>query len=115
MIGRGSKVNHLTYIGDAIIGDNTNIGAGTITCNYDGVNKHQTKIGDGVFIGSGVELVAPIEVESGATVGAGSTISKHAPANKLTIERPNKKPLMVGRGQPRRKRSNVWNHRRSLL
>ena len=93
VIGKGSKVNHLTYIGDAIIGDNTNIGAGTITCNYDGVNKHQTKIGDGVFIGSGVELVAPIEVESGATVGAGSTISKHAPANKLTIERAKQKTI----------------------
>ena len=93
VIGRGSKVNHLTYIGDAIIGDDTNIGAGTITCNYDGVNKHQTKIGDGVFIGSGVELVAPIEVESGATVGAGSTISKHAPANKLTIERAKQKTV----------------------
>ena len=93
VIGRGSKVNHLTYIGDAIIGDNTNIGAGTITCNYDGVNKHQTKIGDGVFIGSGVELVAPIEVESGATVGAVSTISKHAPANKLTIERAKQKTV----------------------
>ena len=87
VIGKGSKVNHLTYVGDATIGENTNIGAGTITCNYDGVNKHQTRIGDEVFIGSGVELVAPIEVENGATVGAGSTVSKRVPADKLTIER----------------------------
>ena len=102
VIGKNSKVNHLTYIGDAIIGDNTNIGAGTITCNYDGVNKHQTRIGDGVFIGSGVELVAPIEVESGATVGAGSTISKHAPANKLTIERAKQK-IIDGWKRPTKK------------
>ena len=93
VIGKGSKVNHLTYIGDAKIGENTNIGAGTITCNYDGVNKHQTKIGDEVFIGSGVELVAPIEVENGATVGAGSTVSKHVPAEKLTIERSKQKTI----------------------
>ena len=93
VIGKGSKVNHLTYIGDAKIGEKTNIGAGTITCNYDGVNKHQTKIGDEVFIGSGVELVAPIEVENGATVGAGSTVSKHVPADKLTIERSKQKTI----------------------
>ena len=93
VIGKDSKVNHLTYIGDAIIGERTNIGAGTITCNYDGVNKHQTKIGDGVFIGSGVELIAPIEVEEGATVGAGSTVSKRVPANKLTIERSKQKTI----------------------
>ena len=93
VIGKGTKVNHLTYIGDAKIGENTNIGAGTITCNYDGVNKHQTKIGDEVFIGSGVELVAPIEVENGATVGAGSTVSKHVPADKLTIERSKQKTI----------------------
>ena len=93
VIGKGSKVNHLSYIGDAIIGESTNIGAGTITCNYDGLSKHQTKIGDGVFIGSGVELVAPIEVENRATVGAGSTISKHVPADKLTIERAKQKTI----------------------
>ena len=93
LVGKGSKVNHLTYIGDATIGEKTNIGAGTITCNYDGVNKHQTTIGDGVFIGSGVELVAPIEVENGATVGAGSTVSKYIPANKLTIERSKQKTI----------------------
>ncbi|MDP2323888.1 MAG: bifunctional UDP-N-acetylglucosamine diphosphorylase/glucosamine-1-phosphate N-acetyltransferase GlmU [Gammaproteobacteria bacterium] len=87
VIGRASKVNHLSYIGDATIGDNVNVGAGTITCNYDGANKHRTVIGDGAFIGSGVELVAPVEIGAGATIGAGSTISKTAPAGQLTIER----------------------------
>lgn len=82
-----SKVNHLTYIGDTEIGRGVNIGAGTITCNYDGVNKHRTVIKDDVFVGSGVELVAPITVESGATIGAGSTIGRDVPADKLTLER----------------------------
>ncbi|MEM8548102.1 MAG: bifunctional UDP-N-acetylglucosamine diphosphorylase/glucosamine-1-phosphate N-acetyltransferase GlmU [Pseudomonadota bacterium] len=86
-IGPGSKVNHLTYIGDATIGTDVNVGAGTITCNYDGANKHRTVIGDGAFIGSGVELVAPVEVGSNATIGAGSTISRPAPADKLTVSR----------------------------
>lgn len=86
-IADGSKVNHLTYIGDAVIGSGVNIGAGTITCNYDGANKHQTIIGDDVFVGSGVELVAPVEIGKGATIGAGSTISKAAPAGKLTLGR----------------------------
>ena len=83
----GSKVNHLTYIGDAQVGKGVNVGAGTITCNYDGANKHLTVIGDHAFIGSGVELVAPVEVGKGATIGAGSTISKPAPAGELTLER----------------------------
>ncbi|MEO0574691.1 MAG: bifunctional UDP-N-acetylglucosamine diphosphorylase/glucosamine-1-phosphate N-acetyltransferase GlmU [Pseudomonadota bacterium] len=86
-IGVGSKVNHLTYIGDATIGADVNVGAGTITCNYDGANKHQTVIGDGAFIGSGVELVAPVNIGSGATIGAGSTITKPAPDDVLTLER----------------------------
>lgn len=86
-VADGSKVNHLTYIGDASIGKDVNVGAGTITCNYDGVNKHRTVIGDGAFIGSGVELVAPVEIGMGATIGAGSTISKPAPAGRLTLER----------------------------
>lgn len=86
-IGIGSKVNHLTYIGDAEIGANVNVGAGTITCNYDGANKHRTVIGDGAFIGSGVELVAPVEVGAGATIGAGSSISKSVPAGELVVER----------------------------
>jgi len=92
-IGDGSKVNHLSYIGDTEIGKNTNIGAGTITCNYDGANKHKTVIEDDVFIGSGVELVAPITVKKGATVGAGSTISKSVDEGKLTLERGDRKTL----------------------
>jgi bifunctional UDP-N-acetylglucosamine pyrophosphorylase / glucosamine-1-phosphate N-acetyltransferase len=87
VIGRGSKVNHLTYIGDATIGEKVNVGAGTITCNYDGANKHRTVIGDGAFIGSGVELVAPVEIGAGATIAAGSTITKPAPAGELTVAR----------------------------
>lgn len=86
-VADGSKVNHLTYIGDSEIGKGVNVGAGTITCNYDGANKYKTKIGDGVFIGSGVNLVAPIEVGAGATIGAGSTITKRVPENGLTLER----------------------------
>ena len=86
-IADGSKVNHLTYIGDAEIGTGVNVGAGTITCNYDGVNKHKTIIGDNASIGSNVNLVAPVSVGSGATIGAGSTISKNAPADELTVAR----------------------------
>jgi bifunctional UDP-N-acetylglucosamine pyrophosphorylase/glucosamine-1-phosphate N-acetyltransferase len=86
-VAEGSKVNHLTYIGDSEIGVNVNVGAGTITCNYDGANKHRTRIGDGAFIGSGVNLVAPVEIASGATIGAGSTITKNVPADQLTLER----------------------------
>mgnify|MGYP001371980294 CR=1 FL=1 len=86
-IGAGSKANHLSYIGDTTIGSRVNVGAGTVTCNYDGVNKHRTSIGDGVFIGSGTMLVAPVSVGEDATIGAGSTITKPAPAGKLTVER----------------------------
>ena len=86
-IAEGSKVNHLSYIGDASIGTNTNIGAGTICCNYDGANKHKTKIGNDVFIGSDTQLVAPVKVADGATIGAGSTITRDAPANQLTLSR----------------------------
>lgn len=86
-IGPHSKVNHLTYIGDATIGEDVNVGAGTITCNYDGANKHRTVIGDGAFIGSGVELVAPVEIGAGATIGAGSTITRDAPPGQLTVAR----------------------------
>lgn len=86
-IAAGSKVNHLSYIGDASIGTNTNIGAGTICCNYDGANKHQTIIGDDVFIGSDTQLVAPVTIADGATIGAGSTITRDAPANQLTLSR----------------------------
>lgn len=86
-IGAGSKASHLSYIGNASIGNSVNIGAGTITCNYDGVNKWQTIIHDGAFVGSNSALVAPITVGSEATIGAGSTISRDAPAGQLTVER----------------------------
>lgn len=86
-IGSGSKVNHLSYVGDATIGTRVNVGAGTITCNYDGANKHRTTIGDDVFVGSGVNLVAPITIADGATIGAGSTLTKNAPEQELTIAR----------------------------
>jgi bifunctional UDP-N-acetylglucosamine pyrophosphorylase/glucosamine-1-phosphate N-acetyltransferase len=86
-IGRGSKLSHLSYIGDTEMGSGVNIGAGTITCNYDGVNKSKTIIEDGVFIGSDTQLVAPVRVARNATIGAGSTITKDAPADKLTVSR----------------------------
>ena len=86
-IGFGSKINHLSYVGDTQMGSQVNIGAGTITCNYDGVNKHQTLIGDRVFIGSDSQLVAPVSIEDDATIGAGSTITKTAPAGELTLSR----------------------------
>ncbi len=86
-IGTGSKVNHLSYIGDCNIGKQVNVGAGTITCNYDGANKHLTVIGDGAFIGSDTQLVAPVEIGAGATIGAGSTITSRAPNDTLTLSR----------------------------
>jgi bifunctional UDP-N-acetylglucosamine pyrophosphorylase/glucosamine-1-phosphate N-acetyltransferase len=86
-LGQGTKANHLTYLGDTTVGGKVNVGAGTVTCNYDGANKHRTTIGDGAFIGSGAMLVAPVEVGERATIGAGSTITKPAPAGKLTVER----------------------------
>ncbi|MNN45684.1 Bifunctional protein GlmU [compost metagenome] len=86
-LGKGSKANHLTYLGDAVIGSGTNIGAGTITCNYDGVNKFQTIIGDKVFVGSNSSLVAPVTLEDGATIAAGSVITRTAQSGKLTVAR----------------------------
>lgn len=86
-IGEGSKANHLAYVGDATVGARVNIGAGTITCNYDGVNKHRTVIEDDAFIGSDTQLVAPVKVGRGATLGAGTTLTKDAPADKLTVSR----------------------------
>jgi bifunctional UDP-N-acetylglucosamine pyrophosphorylase/glucosamine-1-phosphate N-acetyltransferase len=86
-LGKGSKANHLTYLGDADIGSGVNIGAGTITCNYDGVNKHKTLIGDGVFIGSDSALVAPIVIGAGAYIGAGSVITKDVPEDALALAR----------------------------
>ena len=86
-IGQGSKANHLSYIGDSTVGSRVNIGAGTITCNYDGANKHRTIIEDDVFIGSDTQLVAPVRVGKGATIGAGSTITRDTPENELTLSR----------------------------
>lgn len=86
-VGKGSKVNHLTYVGDAEVGTNCNIGAGTITCNYDGANKFKTIIGDDVFVGSDSQLVAPVTIKSGATIGAGATVTKDVEENELVITR----------------------------
>ncbi|KFL37285.1 bifunctional UDP-N-acetylglucosamine diphosphorylase/glucosamine-1-phosphate N-acetyltransferase GlmU [Arenimonas donghaensis] len=86
-LGNGSKANHLSYLGDALVGASVNIGAGTITCNYDGVNKSTTTIGDGAFIGSNSSLVAPVEVGEGATIGAGTVLTRNAPAGQLTVAR----------------------------
>ena len=86
-IGKNSKANHLSYVGDATVGKHVNIGAGTITCNYDGANKHRTVIEDGVFIGSDTQLVAPVTIRKGATIAAGTTVTRDAPAGELTISR----------------------------
>jgi bifunctional UDP-N-acetylglucosamine pyrophosphorylase/glucosamine-1-phosphate N-acetyltransferase len=86
-IGSHSKINHLSYIGDATLGNSVNIGAGTITCNFDGKRKHQTVIGDGVFIGSGTQLIAPLTIENQATIGAGTTVTKNVPAHALVHNR----------------------------
>ena len=101
-IGRGSKANHLAYIGDAEVGRNVNVGAGTITCNYDGANKHRTVIEDDVFIGSDTQLVAPVRVGRGATLGAGTTLTSDAPAGQLTVSRARQKSL-PGWKRPTRK------------
>ncbi len=87
IIGQGSKVNHLSYVGDSELGEAVNIGAGTITCNYDGANKFKTRIGNNVFIGSNSALVAPVVIGNGATVGAGSTITKDVKADQLALTR----------------------------
>jgi bifunctional UDP-N-acetylglucosamine pyrophosphorylase/glucosamine-1-phosphate N-acetyltransferase len=84
-MGVGSKANHLSYIGDSTVGSSVNIGAGTITCNYDGANKHRTIIGDNVHIGSDVQLIAPVTIHAGATIGAGTTVWKDAPASALIL------------------------------
>ncbi len=101
-IGPGSKANHLSYVGDSDVGSKVNVGAGTITCNYDGANKHRTTIGDGAFIGSGTMLVAPVTVGADATIGAGSTITKDAPEGQLTIER-SKQQTVPGWKRPQKK------------
>lgn len=102
-VGRNSKVNHLSYIGDATIGKNVNIGAGTITCNYDGVNKYKTVIEDDVFIGSDTQLVAPVVIGEGATIAAGSTITKNAPAGQLTFCRAKDQKSIAGWKRPIKK------------
>jgi bifunctional UDP-N-acetylglucosamine pyrophosphorylase/glucosamine-1-phosphate N-acetyltransferase len=101
-IGKGSKANHLTYLGDAIVGKKVNVGAGTITCNYDGISKYQTVLGDGVFVGSDTMLVAPITVGKGALIGAGSTITRDVPAYALALERAEQRVLeyWVARKKP---------------
>jgi bifunctional UDP-N-acetylglucosamine pyrophosphorylase / glucosamine-1-phosphate N-acetyltransferase len=86
-LGKGAKANHLAYLGDTEVGEGSNIGAGVITCNYDGVNKHATQIGKGVFVGSDSTLVAPVTVEDGAYIGAGSCITKNVPAGALAVAR----------------------------
>jgi bifunctional UDP-N-acetylglucosamine pyrophosphorylase/glucosamine-1-phosphate N-acetyltransferase len=86
-IGKDSKISHLSYVGDTVMGAGVNIGAGVITCNYDGVNKHQTQIGDGAFIGSDTQLIAPVTIGKNATIGAGSTITKDVPDGQLSLSR----------------------------
>lgn len=86
-VGEGSKINHLSYVGDAILGRNVNVGAGTITCNYDGVNKYRTVMGDGVFVGSNTSLVAPVSLADNVTIGAGSTITRNVEAGELAVAR----------------------------
>jgi bifunctional UDP-N-acetylglucosamine pyrophosphorylase/glucosamine-1-phosphate N-acetyltransferase len=85
--GAGSKANHLAYLGDSEIGDNVNIGAGTITCNYDGTSKHQTRIGKGAFVGSNSTLVAPLEIGEESYIGAGSVITDPVPSEALALGR----------------------------
>jgi bifunctional UDP-N-acetylglucosamine pyrophosphorylase/glucosamine-1-phosphate N-acetyltransferase len=111
VIGRGSKANHLTYIGDSIVGEDVNIGAGTITCNYDGIEKHPTIIGDRVFVGSNVELVAPVKVGNGSTIGAGSTITKDVPGGALAISRTKQKNIKGWSKKIGHRRKNMKNKR----
>jgi bifunctional UDP-N-acetylglucosamine pyrophosphorylase / glucosamine-1-phosphate N-acetyltransferase len=107
IIGKGSKANHLTYIGDSMVGEEVNIGAGTITCNYDGVEKHQTIIGDRVFVGSNVELVAPVKVGKDSTIGAGSTITKDVPGGALAISRTKQKNIKGWSTKIKQRRKNM--------
>ena len=103
-IGKGVKVSHLSYIGDTEIGTGTNIGAGTITCNYDGFNKYATKIGSNSFIGSNVALVAPVEVGDGAIVGAGSTITNAVPKDAIAVTRRDTRQVTGGASRFRAKK-----------
>jgi len=101
-LGKNSKASHLSYLGDSRIGERVNIGAGTITCNYDGVNKHQTVIEDDVFVGSDTQLIAPVTIGKGANIGAGSTVTKDAPADQLTLSRA-KQVTLSGWKRPEKK------------
>ncbi|QOJ24593.1 MAG: bifunctional UDP-N-acetylglucosamine diphosphorylase/glucosamine-1-phosphate N-acetyltransferase GlmU [Gammaproteobacteria bacterium] len=103
-IAAASKANHLSYIGDSTIGENVNIGAGTITCNYDGANKYRTIIEDDVFIGSDTQLIAPVKISKGSTIGAGSTITKETPENQLTLSR-SKQISITGWKRPQKSKS----------
>jgi bifunctional UDP-N-acetylglucosamine pyrophosphorylase/glucosamine-1-phosphate N-acetyltransferase len=103
VMGEGSKANHLTYLGDAEVGSGVNIGAGTITCNYDGWKKHKTIIGDGVFVGSDTQLVAPVKIGDGAIIAAGSTVTKDVPPGALAISRVEQRN-MEGWAEKRKKR-----------
>jgi len=102
VIDKGSKINHLSYIGDTVMGSKVNIGAGTITCNYDGANKYQTTIGNNVFVGSDTQFIAPVKVGDGATIAAGSTITREVPASELTLSR-NKQTTIKGWKRPKKK------------
>lgn len=95
-LAEGVKANHLSYLGDAEIGRNANVGAGTITCNYDGAAKHRTELGEGVFVGSNTSLVAPIRIGAGAVIGAGSVITDDVPADALAIARGEQKTVAGG-------------------
>lgn len=106
-VGEGSKINHLSYIGDSEIGSGVNVGAGTITCNYDGINKHLTEIGDDSFIGSNSSLVAPVSIGKGALVGSGSVISKNVADNELAITRPDQNNIADGASRIRAKNEKI--------
>ena len=109
-VNSNSKVNHLSYIGDTIIGKKkkTNIGAGTITCNYDGKNKHKTNISDNVFVGSNSSLVAPVKLGKNSVVGAGSVITKNVKKGTLAITRSSQSEI---KNYKRNRKNNVWDHR----
>jgi bifunctional UDP-N-acetylglucosamine pyrophosphorylase/glucosamine-1-phosphate N-acetyltransferase len=102
-LAKGAKANHLAYLGDATVGERVNYGAGSITANYDGANKHRTVIGDDVHVGSNCVLIAPVVIGAGATIGGGSTISKDAPAGQLTVSRA-KQVSLEGWTRPVKKR-----------
>jgi bifunctional UDP-N-acetylglucosamine pyrophosphorylase/glucosamine-1-phosphate N-acetyltransferase len=107
-IGKGTKVNHLSYVGDANVGQEVNIGAGTITCNFDGFKKHLTVIGDGAFIGSNTSLIAPVEVGENSIIGAGSTVTTSVDDNAISVVRGELKEIPNGAARFRAKRQRAW-------